>query len=274
MMNNDLCIEGLKRISLLAALLCVSTALASGQENEPPTISTDRPGQSTPPGILPPGCIQIEAGIQFAGDKIGGDGSENTVRTLSLPGALVRIGLLESAELRLSTEYRSVTTTISGFDTTVDGIAGISIGTKVGITQEQGAIPETALLLTLGMPEIGSESFRPAAVTPNVLLSMRNALSRSLNLYYNVGALWDGITPTGTGFYSALLGLTVAYNMGVFAEVYGSLKTGLPPLHTVDAGLSYRVASNIQLDLYGGAGITDNAPDYFANAGISFRLPH
>lgn len=270
--------------AVILLLLTIAVGVASSQETAPPpTISTDRPGQSTPPGILSPGYIQIEAGFQFAGDKVGGDGSETTIRTLSLPGALVRIGLLESTELRVSTEYRSVTTTIPATtvgpitipesDTTVSGLTGISIGTKVGVAQEKGAIPETALLLTLGIPEIGSESFRTVAVTPNVLLAMRNALSGSLNLYYNVGAYWDGITPTGTGFYSALLGLAVAENMSVFSEIYGSLKTGVSPLHAVDAGLAYVVASNIQLDLYGGAGITENATDYFANAGISFRLP-
>jgi hypothetical protein len=29
----------------------------------------------------------------------------------------------------------------------------------------------------------------------------------------------------------------------------------------------------MQIDLFGGAGITDNATNYFVNAGISYRLP-
>ena len=125
-------------------------------------ISTDRPGQSTPPGILTPGYVHLEAGFQLAGDKTGEGNTEITTQALSEPAGLIRIGLLKTMELRISTEFRSVKTTFGGSaggDTTISGLVGISLGTKVGISQEDGAIPETALLLTLGLPEIGSEAF-------------------------------------------------------------------------------------------------------------------
>ena len=102
---------------------------------------------------------------------------------------------------------------------------------------------------------------------------MRNGLSSSLNLYYNIGAYWDGATPSGTGLYSLLLGASLSNSLSAFGELYGNLKTGALPLHAADAGLALVVAPNLQLDLYGGVGITTNAPDYFINAGISLRLP-
>ena len=46
-----------------------------------------------------------------------------------------------------------------------------------------------------------------------------------------------------------------------------------PAFSTLDAGIGYLPAGNIQLDLSGGVGITDNAPDYFVAAGICVRLP-
>jgi hypothetical protein len=252
------------------------TLPAFGFSQEVPTMSTDRPGQSTPPGILTPGSVQLEAGLQLTGDKTGEGNAEIATKTLSIPAGLVRIGMLKTMELRLSTEFRSVTTTVggsAGSDTTVSGLAGISLGTKVGITQEDGAIPETALLLMLGLPEIGNENFRPASVAPSFLLAMRNGLSSSLNLYYNIGAYWDGATPSGTGQYGLSLGASLSNSLSAFGELYGNLKTGAAPLHAADAGVALVVAPNFQLDLSGGAGITSNAPDYFISAGISLRLP-
>jgi hypothetical protein len=79
-----------------------------------------------------------------------------------------------------------------------------------------------AVSLTLGVPEVGSESFRPVAVAPAFILAMRNALSGSVNIYYNLGASWDGANPTGTGFYAALLGGTLADNLSGFVELYGT----------------------------------------------------
>jgi hypothetical protein len=257
----------------MAALLGLP-APSFGQE--PAAISPDRPGQSTPPGILAPGYVQLEAGVQLTGDKTGDGNAEITTQTLSVPAGLIRIGLLKTMELRLSTEFRSVKTSFGGTaggDTTISGLAGIALGTKVGITQEEGAIPETALLLTLGLPEIGSENFRPASVAPSFLLAMRNGLSSAVNLYYNLGAYWDGATPSGTGQYGISLGVSLSNNLSAFGEIYGNLKTGALPLHATDAGLALVVDPCIQLDLSGGVGITPSAPDYFINAGVSLRLP-
>lgn len=239
-----------------------------------PSISSDRPGQATPPSILLPGSIQIETGVQLTSDAVSADQMESTIRTVSVPAAVVRIGMLATMEFRLSAEYRSVITmTPPGtFETTVSGMSGIGLGTKIGVTPEQGAIPETAFLVTLALP-LGEETFRVQNVAPTFLFAMRNGLSSSSNLYYNLGATWDGTNGRGYGLYNVLLASSLTSSLGVFAEVYGTLASGIPPTHAADLGFAYLLGNNLQVDLYGGAGITDNAPDYFIAGGISVRLP-
>ena len=260
-------------LPILAAMAAMAQ-IASAQEGMPPAISTDRPGQSTPPSILMPGYAQIEAGAQMAGTAAGEESGATGMKIYSIPSALVRIGLLPTMELRLGAEYRSVRTTqeTSGLDATVGGIASLSIGTKIGITPENGSLPETAFLLILGLP-YGDESFRPASVAPAFLLAMRSSLGGSLDLYYNLGASWDGSNGAGTGLYTLALSASLADDLSGFAELYGSLASGALPAHAADAGLAYVIAPNLQIDLYGGAGITAMAPDYFINAGVSLRLP-
>jgi len=43
--------------------------------------------------------------------------------------------------------------------------------------------------------------------------------------------------------------------------------------HAVDAGIAYAAAMNMQLDLFGGIGITGNAFNYIVGAGICYRIP-
>jgi hypothetical protein len=265
----------LERMLLISVVLIAGATCAEGQTPDAlPPISTDRPGQATPPSILVPGAVQIEAGVQLSSDATSSGQVETTVRTLSAPTALVRIGLLPSMELRLSTEFRSVGTRAAPgtFDTTISGVSGVGIGTKIGVTAEEGAIPETAFLLSIALP-FGSEAFRVSNVAPTFLFAMRSGLSSTTNIYYNLGATWDGTNGAGYGLYNVLLSTAPTAEIGVFAEVYGTLATGLRPVHAADLGIAYLLGNNLQLDLYGGVGITDNASDYFVAGGVSMRLP-
>jgi hypothetical protein len=266
------------RLGLIAAivillLLMASLLLASPlhAQEPPPSIATDRPGQATPPTIAPPGYVQLELGFQLVSDAADGGGA--TTRTLSTPQALIRVGLLPTMELRLQGELRAVTSTIDGgAGGSHDGLAGLAIGTKVGITGEQGAIPEMALGVTLGLPA-GDSLYRPTSVAPSLYLAARNGLSSTLSLYYNIGAGWDGSNGAGSGIYALSLGESFSEEVSGFAEIYGTLATGAEPLHAVDAGVAWLAGSNLQLDLSAGAGLTPNAPDYFVSAGVSLRLP-
>ena len=267
--------NSVERILLASAIMVGGHTLTHAQATgELPSISTDRPGQATPPAILLPGSIQIEAGVQLTSDAATVEEVETTERTTSMPAALVRIGVLPTMELRLSTEVRSVGTSITPgtFDTTVSGLSGVGLGIKIGVTAEQGAIPETAFLLTLALP-VGEENFRVSNVAPTFLFAMRNGLSSTTNLYYNLGATWDGTNGAGYGLYNVLLSSSLTGSLGVFGEVYGTVATGRLPTHAADLGLAYLLGNNLQIDLYGGVGITDNAPDYFVAGGVSVRLP-
>ena len=147
------------------------------------------------------------------------------------------MGLLKNMELRLTGEFRSVQppTPEGGSDTTISGVASMSVGTKIGITVEDGIIPETSFLLQLALP-VGSENFRTQNVAPALYLAMRNSLSATANLYYNIGGVWDGTNGAGTGYYSVLGALSLSSSFSVFGEFYGYLATGVRPLHAADAG--------------------------------------
>jgi len=250
----------------VALLLFVCFIPVNGQvAEEAPSFSCDRPGQAVPPAPVAPGYVQIEVGAQLAST----DDGTLAQKTLSVPSALVRVGLTDNAELRLTGELRSVRT---GSENAISGMTGAGAGLKVRITSERGLIPDLAVVATVGLP-VGSASFRPQSVAPTLVIASRSTLSGPVSLYGNIGGSWDGAQGTGTGTYAALLSFTPSETVGLFAEAYGSFPPATRPLHAVDGGISYVVAPAIQVDIFAGTNITSLTDGFFVNLGVCLRLP-
>jgi len=71
-----------------------------------------------------------------------------------------------------------------------------------------------------------------------------------------------------------VLGISHGEKLGSYWEIYG-WKMAWQEKKDVraDAGLTYLVKPNLQLDFSGGIGISDISPDFFINLGFSWRIP-
>ena len=62
---------------------------------------------------------------------------------------------------------------------------------------------------------------------------------------------------------------------GLFTEWYALFPYGetstVPTQYNFDSGFTYKITSNVQLDLRAGIGVNRSATDYFAGAGFAFR---
>jgi hypothetical protein len=59
----------------------------------------------------------------------------------------------------------------------------------------------------------------------------------------------------------------------MFVESYGLLNEASESEHLVDAGFTYALRPNFQLDISGGLGLNDAAIDNFISCGLSWRIP-
>jgi hypothetical protein len=70
------------------------------------------------------------------------------------------------------------------------------------------------------------------------------------------------------------------FEMGGFIEMdktdelesYGRYSTDEDPDHRMDAGITYLLTPNLQLDASAGMGISEAAPDYFVSIGCTLRI--
>ena len=235
--------------------------------------TADRPGLGSTSFVIPPGYVQIETGVSFQRasgaaiieNRLFSDEEQEGSRTiLAVPNTLFRIGILEAIEFRLfAGEYVHE-------DDGVDGISPLIMGTKIGLTKEERWIPQTAFFLELTLP-VGSERLRPDDVTPEFRMAGNYTIGDRLSWEGNLGAGWEDGFNDITGFYTTALGFALIDELGVFTEFFGTMNG--ESTHGFDGGISYLVRPTVQLDVFGGPGLTDAAPDWFVTAGISFRLP-
>lgn len=255
-------------------LLSLSTCAALAGEtllaqDTVPDMVTDRPDQTESTSIVPSGWLQVELGVQSQRTTVSANGTEATQTDNALPDALLRFGVLPTMELRLKAGYGS--TDFQG--ATTSGMGPLTLGAKIAVCGEDGLRPEIAFLGHITLPNTGADEFSAPYLAPDFLFSMSHTLSDALSLGYNIGAEWDGESAMAAGLYSASLGISVSDNIGVFAELFGNVTESGDNATSFDAGATYAILPNVQIDASGGVGLSDLAPDYFVGAGLSFRLP-
>lgn len=255
------------RFYLCLFLIVISVSVKA--QDAYPGLVTDRPDQTESSAVVPLKAFQIETGFMMETDHT--DVFEN--RSFAWNTTLVRYGLLHNLELRLGMEYLGSHTDhlISGSGS-ASGLGPLYTGLKINVLEEAGAVPEVAFLAGLTLPFLASEAFQPQYTAPDMRIAVSHTLSEMLSLAYNLGAEWDGDSAVPGYFYSAALGIGVTGNLGMFVETYGLLYGDGDAEHMLDAGFTYLVLPDLQVDLSAGIGINEHAIDNFISFGLSYRI--
>jgi len=227
------------------------------------SIATDRPDQTETPHTVPKNHFQMETGFSF-------EQTDKYTKTYAYPAALLKYGLTDRMDLRLVTEFTSEKN--STVNTT--GLNPVDIGFKVNLVREKGIIPITSFIGHLGIPSFASKDHKAIFYAPAFRFTMQHTLSRNIDLGYNFGARWDGETPEPEFTYTLTTGFGISEKVGAYAEIYGFAPQYSSAYHSFDGGFSYLIHENMLVDISGGFGLTNNAPDYFVAVGFSFRLPN
>jgi len=248
--------------SLVLVLVLTSfamTAPASGAAA--PDLVTDRPDFTESGVVVPRGSVQVEAGLTW---EDGDDG----VRSFAGPEALVRWGMSDEFELRFGLpDYVNLSNGVSE-----SGLGDASLGAKLQL----GPVGDWDLagILTVSTPT-GDDGFTSDGWDPQFIL----AAGRDLNARWSLGAqvsLESASTDEERvtfGGATLVLGSSLddEGRTGAFLELAAILpESGTAPL-TLHHGYTRLLSDTLQIDLHGGVGLSDTAPDAFVGAGVSFR---
>ena len=233
-------------------------------------IQADRPGQADPAYVVPEGTGQIELGGAFERET-----NDEHVATWDAPEPLLRFGLVEGVELRLSADGW-IGSHERGQETENDG-SDLELSAKVRLLEQQQWLPATSLLAGLRFPTGGravtSDGYDPFG---KLIASWQLGERFSLDTNLGVSAPTQGVADSGRVFElfaAASLGVSLTEWTGAFLEYDATVRgRGEHDEQALDGGFTYLLTNNVQLDISGGAGLNRAAPDFFVGAGIAWRF--
>jgi len=243
----------------LLILLFLSVCFkATSQDNNP--IGTDRPSQAPSAALIAGGTFQFESGVLYR--SIEGS-------SLTSINSLWRIGINQNFELRAFIDYLAVNRDLDGGDGKESGWAPLQLGTKVKLSDQNGWIPQAALVAMIAIPS-GEGSFESSRARPDLRITMANDIPGALDVFYSLGVFWVPVSFKAVGLYTVGTGITISDRVWSFVEFYGYFNDyDIEP--SINGGFTWLAGNNIKIDLTGGFDFPSEGGG-FISTGISFRL--
>jgi hypothetical protein len=264
------------RVSLVLAVFSLgSLAGIARAERE---LSSDRPDATESPFTVEPKRVQLEASfVQFTRDRHNADYENVRVNEWAYAPLNVRVGLTPHSEVQFVFDGyvdAKAEEGESGASARVRGFGDTTLRVKWNFWGNDGG--ETALglmpfvKLPTGDDELGNDSVEGGVILP---------FAMELGQGWGFGAMTEiDIVRNGAddGYESVWVNTaTVSHDLteklGFFVEVASEVGQGKPVL-TGNAGLTYAVNKDLQLDLGVNVGLTRSADDFSVFSGFVQRF--
>ena len=234
-------------------------------------IITDRPDFTEASSTVGQGILQFEIGYTYTYDN---DTANQTIAH-SFPETLIRYGMLADwLELRVGSNFGVEDVN----NVRNSGAEDLYLGFKLGITPQQGILPEMALIPQLTVPT-GAGAFSSGKVLPGLNWiygwEITDRISTAASTQFNRSV--DDVTTNE--YLEWAQSWTVAYALtdkwGMYTEWFGLFPEGSDTMqneHYFNGGFTRAIGNNIQWDVRAGLGLNAAADDYFVGTGLSMRF--
>ena len=250
--------------SLLALFLGALLAAQAVADDDP--LVTDRPDFTDSAVTVTRGRTQIELGYTFT--------ELDDLEKQTFGELLVRIGWTEIVELRVG--FNSLVQ-VDGPGIDISGNEDISVGCKIRLSDPLPAgarLPQVAVLLSTTLPT-GSDEFGNSDPQPSAILALAWDVNDKTSIGSNVGYARLGESGDRFGELSASvsLGRVLSDRVGGYVEAYAlSRQEGRGDDQIINAGFTWALSEDSQLDFRAGTGLDSDSADFFVGAGAAVRF--
>jgi len=262
----------MKKVLIGLLVVCFSGELLAQEttdKTEPGAISTDRPVQAETPFTVPKKHLQFEMGLNYE------QGVDHSYNLITGPNLLIKYGLTERLELRMTNNYinletKKSSTTQSDTNFTSAGVDAPLFGAKYKVIGANGGNTNMVVSLSSKLSTWESEEFE--IINSNIIMRATLGQSFTDSWYGIVGVeygFYDGIDDQI--FYVAQTGYSFSIGLTAIIEYYGYSST-FELKQAINGALVYLINDRHQVDLSGGMGIDDNFYSHYFSIGYSFRL--
>jgi hypothetical protein len=250
------------------------TSFEGGPPPRDEPLVTDRPDFTEASTTVGLGVAQVEYGYTYLFDREGG---ERTIAH-SYPEMLWRIGMLaEWFELRIGWNYAEERIASGGIETRASGAEDLYLGIKLGLTPQEGILPEMALIPQINVPT-GGRAFTAGKTMPGI----NWVYSWEVNDWLSIGGssqINRVVDDAGERYAEFAQSMTAGYalteRLGAYTEWFALFPSGAAVAeqqHFFNGGFTYLLNNDQQIDIRAGVGLNRAAEDYFLGIGHSVRF--
>lgn len=264
------------------------TSFGGGPNLDEPLV-TDRPDFTEASSTVGRGVAQLEFGYTYFHDA--GEGESTTAHSIGEP--LLRYGIgYDWLEFRIAVNYlQEVSRSEDGSRLSDGAVSDLYLGVKIGLTPQEGILPEMALVPQMLVPTGGEPLAGLEEPLPELARPPKDRVLPGLNWLYgwDLSERWSlggstlfslDVDPATNRCYtlfaqSMALGFSVTERLSGYVEWYALMPSGaeqVKPEYYINGGPVYLVTNNLQLDFRAGVGLNEAAQDYFLGTGASVRF--
>ena len=242
-------------------------------------MSTDRPDTTESAYTVDAGHFQIELSyLDYAYDYNNKD--SQTTRAFAVAPMLLKVGLLNNTDLQIGIDpYTREKTTDRATDLseTNEGFGDTVVRLKTNLWGNDGGKTAFALMPFIKFPTasrgVGNGHIEGGLIVP-LAIQLPNEFALGLMAELDINRSEDDDNYAVDFVHTATISHTLFGDLGGYIEYAGfqSLSGEEDYRGYFDAGLTYGLTSDIQLDAGARAGLTEAAEDLGLFAGISLRL--
>jgi hypothetical protein len=236
---------------------------------------TDRPDFTEASSTVGRRVAQLEFGYTYTYDSADGV----TIRSNSYGEPLLRYGILANwLELRVAVFPVDQRTKSMGRSNTTGGTEDLYLGFKIGLTPQDGWLPEMAIIPQMTVPS-GSRAFTNDEVLPganwiygweiNDWLSTAGSTQINRAVDEGTGRSYSEVAQSWT------FAFTLTEKLGLYTEWFALFPHSADTAaveHYFNFGFTWLISNDIQWDIRYGRGLNGAADDYFVGTGLSVRF--
>ncbi|MFN0019714.1 MAG: transporter [Pirellulaceae bacterium] len=249
--------------------------IAGGPASRDEPLISDRPDFTEASTTVGQGVAQVEMGYTFYSN------SDDGVRTRShsYPEMLWRVGILADwLEFRIAYNAAGTDSSALGLPSTqTSGSEDLYLGFKLGLTLQEGILPEMALITQMTVPT-GSGPFTAGIVMPGLNwlygwdITDEFSFAGSTQANQSLDDSGDVYLEVAQSF---TIGISLTERLGMYTEWFVFMPSGSAAArtqHYLDGGFTFSVTNDLQLDVRGGIGLSHASDDYFVGTGFVRRF--
>ncbi|UVO51430.1 transporter [Sphingomonas sp. SUN019] len=257
-------------VFLLAALLLVLPLPALAQDRE---MVTDRPDKTESPYTVPAGRVQVELDVAtYTRDRSDGFRLE----TIGVTPVNLKLGLARNTDVQLIVApyiHQIATDLQSGARTKTGGFGDITLRLKQNLWGNDDGTTAFGLMPYVTLPTstngVGTGKVEFGLIAP-LAIKLSDAVDLGVMTEIDVVADDDARGHRINFVNSATLGFSLTDKLGLYTEIF--TEKGAAWNVTGDAGITYKLTDELQLDTGLNLGLTDAADDVMAFVGLSRRF--